>query len=77
MGKVSVITEKQRLILRGLSRNDYFCRKFYFTGGTALSHYYLQHRYSDDLDFFSTEKLSNDIIFGLMDDLGRKLKFKF
>ncbi len=42
-----------------------------------MSHYYLQHRYSDDLDFFSTEKLSNDIIFGLMDDLGRKLKFKF
>jgi hypothetical protein len=25
---------------------------FYLTGGTALSRYYLQHRYSDDLDFF-------------------------
>lgn len=26
---------------------------FYFTGGTALAHYYLQHRLSEDLDFFS------------------------
>lgn len=25
---------------------------FYLTGGTALSRVYLQHRYSDDLDFF-------------------------
>ena len=25
---------------------------FYLTGGTALSRNYLQHRYSDDLDFF-------------------------
>lgn len=26
---------------------------FYFSGGTALSHYYLQHRFSEDLDFFN------------------------
>lgn len=25
---------------------------FYLTGGTALSRYYLNHRYSEDLDFF-------------------------
>lgn len=25
---------------------------FYLTGGTALSRYYLNHRYSDDLDYF-------------------------
>lgn len=28
---------------------------FYLTGGTALSRYYLHHRYSDDLDFFCHE----------------------
>lgn len=27
--------------------------QFYLTGGTALSRFYFQHRYSDDLDFFS------------------------
>ena len=25
---------------------------FYLTGGTALSRFYFDHRYSDDLDFF-------------------------
>ncbi len=25
---------------------------FYLTGGTALSRFYFNHRYSDDLDFF-------------------------
>lgn len=28
---------------------------FYLTGGTALSRFYLHHRYSDDLDFFINE----------------------
>ena len=47
---------------------DFFCSKpelykhFYFSGGTALSEYYLQHRYSEDLDFFSeTEVNSSDL----------------
>ena len=30
---------------------------FYLTGGTALSRFYLNHRYSDDLDFFTNEKI--------------------
>lgn len=28
---------------------------FYLTGGTALSRFYLHHRYSDDLDFFANQ----------------------
>ena len=28
---------------------------FYLTGGTALSRFHLNHRYSDDLDFFTHE----------------------
>ncbi|KKQ92515.1 MAG: hypothetical protein UU16_C0004G0022 [Candidatus Woesebacteria bacterium GW2011_GWA2_40_7] len=31
---------------------------FYLTGGTALAGYYLNHRYSEDLDFFSTEEFT-------------------
>lgn len=30
---------------------------FRLSGGTALSAFYLEHRYSDDLDFFSEEKI--------------------
>lgn len=29
--------------------------RFYLTGGTALSRFYFQHRYSEDLDFFSNQ----------------------
>ncbi|MBI3195017.1 MAG: nucleotidyl transferase AbiEii/AbiGii toxin family protein [Ignavibacteriae bacterium] len=29
---------------------------FYLTGGTALSAFYLQHRYSEDLDFFTSTR---------------------
>lgn len=31
---------------------DHLKTNFYLTGGTALSRFYLDHRYSDDLDFF-------------------------
>jgi predicted nucleotidyltransferase component of viral defense system len=34
-------------------RHSPLCSAFYLTGGTALSAFYLQHRYSEDLDFFS------------------------
>ncbi len=30
--------------------------EFFLTGGTALAEYYLTHRYSDDLDLFTTSK---------------------
>ncbi len=29
---------------------------FFLTGGTALSEFYLQHRYSEDMDFFTEEE---------------------
>ena len=37
---------------RVLSIIDGLGTKFYLTGGTALSRFYFQHRYSDNLDFF-------------------------
>ena len=45
---------------------------FYFTGGTALSAFYLEHRFSQDLDLFTdTEKNMPPIEFltGLMGKL--------
>ncbi len=41
-----------------------------------MSHYYLQHRYSEDLDFFSYKKFDNLVILDLMTRLGDKLGFK-
>lgn len=47
---------------------------FYLTGGTALSRFYLHHRYSDDLDFFVHKK--PNFLDG-MKEIIAKLKAKF
>lgn len=77
MGKISVITQKQKLILEGIAENGYLRSQFYFTGGTVLAEYYLQHRYSEDLDFFSEEKFDNQIIFTIISGWKKKYNFDF
>lgn len=37
-------------------------QKFYLTGGTALSAFYLKHRYSEDIDLFTSDKLDFQIV---------------
>ena len=51
-----LITEEQRKILELFKQDQFLSANFYFTGGTALSNFYLNHRYSDDLDFFSDSR---------------------
>jgi hypothetical protein len=46
-----ILTEKQELFISRLP--DEIQRNFYLTGGTALSAFYLGHRLSEDLDFFT------------------------
>lgn len=53
--KKSILTDHQKDILELISQEDYFTKRFYLAGGTALAEFYLQHRLSEDLDFF-TEK---------------------
>lgn len=77
MGKTQFITREQEIILDEIKRNDFLRSNFYFTGGTALSSFYLQHRESEDLDLFSEKKFDNQIIFTLMEELGRKHNFTF
>lgn len=57
MGKIAVITPEQQLLLDDFKSDPYLCSHFYFSGGTALSLYYLRHRQSVDLDFFSEDQL--------------------
>lgn len=51
----STLTDRQKLALK-LIANTELAKHFYFGGGTALSHHYLQHRYSEDLDFFNQQE---------------------
>lgn len=51
----SILSENQKRILDLLSKEKEICNYFYLTGGTALSEFYLQHRLSEDLDFFAED----------------------
>jgi len=46
-----ILTEKQELLISRLP--DEIQTNFYLTGGTALSAFYLGHRLSEDMDFFT------------------------
>lgn len=56
MGK-DILTPNQKQVLNLLSRDQNFIDHFYFAGGTPLAVYYLNHRYSEDLDFFSQDEI--------------------
>jgi predicted nucleotidyltransferase component of viral defense system len=48
----NILTPLQRRFLEAFSQTE-LKKDFFLTGGTALAHFYLQHRLSDDLDFFT------------------------
>lgn len=50
-----ILSTKQQQLLEILSKESAITSNFYFSGGTVLAEYYLQHRYSEDLDFFCVE----------------------
>lgn len=73
MGKVD-FTDEQKVIVQALTSEEELVNKFYFTGGTALNIYYLQHRLSEDLDFFSETQFDNNVILTFMNKVSAKLK---
>jgi len=56
--KKSILTFHQKSFLEIISKERYFTQRFYFTGGTALAEFYLKHRISEDLDFFSEKEIN-------------------
>lgn len=48
----NILTPLQRRFLEAFSKTA-LTKDFFLTGGTALAHFYLQHRLSEDLDFFT------------------------
>src|SRR3989338_9005892 len=52
----SILSKNQINILTLLSAEKNIANSFYLSGGTALAEFYLQHRLSEDLDFFSEEE---------------------
>ena len=51
-----------------------YTREFYLTGGTALSAFYLQHRLSEDLDFFTNSDAAFRYADNIVNDVSAVLK---
>lgn len=51
-----ILTDHQLRILKEIGANNAIASSFYLSGGTALAGFYLHHRYSEDLDFFSEKE---------------------
>lgn len=70
MGKISTKTtfsSTQKVVFDSFAKDKNLSKKFYFTGGTALSAVYLHHRESEDLDFFSETDFDNEEIISFVE----------
>lgn len=52
----NILTKTQLQLLEIIGENSSLREMFYLTGGTALAGFYLKHRHSEDLDFFSEQE---------------------
>lgn len=74
MGKIA-FDRIQQLVIDELLNDSYLRSHFYFTGGTALSVFHLQHRYSEDLDFFTHREFIGSKILSFVNAIGKKYGF--
>ena len=62
----TVLSPNQKKFIVFFVSNPYLKKTFYLTGGTCLSEFYLRHRYSEDLDFFSEKEINITSITSLL-----------
>ena len=70
-----ILKDWQEQAIKFLASESDF-KQFYLTGGTALTVFYLKHRISDDLDFFSYGDVDAIFIHKLADKLRKSLGAK-
>jgi len=75
-----ILTERQKILLKEFIVWPH-ASVFYLNGGTALSAFYLHHRLSEDLDFFTEEDVEAEPILTFLRSLpqvqGLKIERKF
>jgi predicted nucleotidyltransferase component of viral defense system len=69
---MNILTTFQVEFINSLSKTS-LKDAFFLTGGTALSEFYLQHRISDDLDFFTEEEGQIAWILPIIEDIASEL----
>lgn len=73
---MNLLTKPQQIIFDEVSKDKYLRSNFYLTGGTALSAFYLNHRESEDLDFFSEKPYNNLFVLERVTKWAQKYKAK-
>ena len=69
-----ILHERQIAFLEAVGRSP-LSGNFYLTGGTALAAFYLKHRFSEDLDFFSEREIDVLALNVFLGGLKKKLGF--
>lgn len=67
------LTELQKIILSELAKSS-LKKTFYWTGGTALAFFYLEHRQSYDIDLFSDKLIDYPSVKKLVDTISKRTK---
>lgn len=71
-----ILTSDQQRVLRSFALHSYISKQFYLTGGTALAAYYLRHRVSDDLDFFTNDTVNLVTVTKFVQQMKKRLRAK-
>lgn len=58
----TILNKNQKIFLEAFKKETNLNHKFYLTGGTALAEFYLHHRLSEDLDFFTMDDFDPKIV---------------
>lgn len=72
----TILSKFQQFFLDEFRKDDYLPKVFYLTGGTALAEFYLKHRYSEDLDFFTQNKFDEEKTDLFINQTGKKMDAK-
>lgn len=70
MGNTAILSQLQKRFLELVIKEKTIVRDFYWTGGTVLSEFYLQHRDSEDIDLFTE---GNEVQIGPINSLIKKI----
>ena len=74
MGESSILTKLQKRFLELVAAEKSLTSKYYWTGGTVLSEFYLHHRYSEDIDLFTeNEEVQTDAISTFISRASKKM----
>jgi predicted nucleotidyltransferase component of viral defense system len=72
----TILTKNQTKILELISNDKMMSEFFYLTGGTALAEFYLRHRLSEDLDFFSEREFNPQDVYTFLTTLKKLIGLK-